>query len=62
MTTTLTTDLTATVTYLYAAPSPLVHQPSRPKGWRTFDYDGTRPCLPVVVMRELSHRLARRHS
>jgi hypothetical protein len=60
MNSTLTTDITATVTYLYAAPTPLVHKPSRPKGWRVFDYDGTRPCLSIHVMRELARRLARR--
>lgn len=60
MSSTSTADITGAVTYVYAAPTPLVHKPSRPKGWRTFDYDGTRPCLPVVVMRELLQRIARK--
>lgn len=54
------TDLTATVTYLYSFDTPVVHKPSRPKGWRVFDYDGCRPCLPLAAMWALAERLAKK--
>lgn len=54
------TDLTTTVTHLYCWDTPLVHKPSRPKGWRVFDYDGSRPCLPTATIRLLADRLAKK--
>lgn len=58
MSSTSIADLSNTVTYVYSLGTPVVHEPSRPVGWRVFDYDGTRPCVPASVMRELAARLA----
>jgi|688.fasta_scaffold02276_23 hypothetical protein len=38
----------------------VVVNPSRPHGWRVFEYKGDRPCIPVRIMREIACRLARK--
>lgn len=51
-------SLNGAVTFMYAMPSPIVVIPSRPRGWRVFDYKGDKPCIPVKAMREIARRLA----
>jgi hypothetical protein len=45
------------VTFMYSTPTPLVAIPSRPKGWRVFNYDGTKPCIPHCAMMAIANRL-----
>lgn len=52
------TTLGTIVSYVYSRPTPLLSILSRPRGWRIFDYDGTRPCLPTSVMTAIAARLA----
>lgn len=50
-------DLHGAVTFMYAPPTPLVAIPSRPKGWRVFNYDGANPCIPHRAMMAIASRL-----
>jgi len=50
-------DLHGAVTFMYAPPTPIVAIPSRPNGWRVFNYGGRKPCIPYRAMMEIANRL-----